>query len=414
MRRRPRRRTDSSALRGSLPPARLRPVRCVAASVCSGAGAELRAGPRPCPVSPSPSASRPGRSVLPAVLRCGLLLVRSPFFGSRVVPACARQCTVLRGVPRRGRFFVGASVVPPFAFCRAPFSSGEACAPEPAQSVYSWLSARLHPRHRRPAARRHHHRRSRRIATFVCCGIRGWLQRGASGRPRRSNERGRATSVTRVGVPSRPFNLRSLAPPSVRPPPRPRCPAVDFSHRRRGPLAPVPQARLRGHHRGRRPMRTPRCRFPPPSSAATSDVVHIHRRVLDLPHAGERGEGHVLLKKPLHQVVPGRYRHFAADVGEAGNDLDAAAHVRDVRSRCLPTPRCARTSVRTITIRHHTERDPATTAHNGHLRRAYASVRCGVTDHLDAETLSMSGGSCIFSGLAALEQKRPGRASRMQ
>ena len=42
------------------------------------------------------------------------------------------------------------------------------------------------------------------------------------------------------------------------------------------------------------------------------------------------------------------------------------------------------------------------------------SVRCGVTDHHDAETLSMSGRSCIFSGLAALEQKRPGRAGAMQ
>ena len=32
----------------------------------------------------------------------------------------------------------------------------------------------------------------------------------------------------------------------------------------------------------------------------------------------------------------------------------------------------------------------------------------------DTVTLSMSGGSCIFSGLAALEQKRPGRAGAMQ
>ena len=35
-------------------------------------------------------------------------------------------------------------------------------------------------------------------------------------------------------------------------------------------------------------------------------------------------------------------------------------------------PPCAQTSVRPITIRHHTERDPATTAHDGRLRRAYA------------------------------------------
>ena len=36
-------------------------------------------------------------------------------------------------------------------------------------------------------------------------------------------------------------------------------------------------------------------------------------------------------------------------------------------SRCSPTPLCDQTSVRTTTIRHHTERDPATTAHNARL-----------------------------------------------
>ena len=51
--------------------------------------------------------------------------------------------------------------------------------------------------------------------------------------------------------------------------------------------------------------------------------------------------------------------------------------------------------------------------HSGNRQRS-RSVRRGVTGRHDAETLSMSGGSCIFSGLAALEQKRPGRAGAMQ
>ena len=42
---------------------------------------------------------------------------------------------------------------------------------------------------------------------------------------------------------------------------------------------------------------------------------------------------------------------------------------RGCGNRCSPTRLCAQTSVRTTTIRHHTEGNPATTAHNARLRR---------------------------------------------
>ena len=40
---------------------------------------------------------------------------------------------------------------------------------------------------------------------------------------------------------------------------------------------------------------------------------------------------------------------------------------RGCGSRCSPTPPCGQSSVRITTIRHHTERDPATTAHNARV-----------------------------------------------
>ena len=44
-----------------------------------------------------------------------------------------------------------------------------------------------------------------------------------------------------------------------------------------------------------------------------------------------------------------------------------SSSLRGCGSRCSPTPRCARTSVRATTTRHHTEREPATTARNARL-----------------------------------------------
>ena len=44
---------------------------------------------------------------------------------------------------------------------------------------------------------------------------------------------------------------------------------------------------------------------------------------------------------------------------------------RECGSRCSPTHLCAQTSVRTTTIRHHTEGNPATTAQNARLRPSH-------------------------------------------
>ena len=83
----------------------------------------------------------------------------------------------------------------------------------------------------------------------------------------------------------------------------------------------------------------------------------------------------------------GQEKQLRAD-GFAGEDKRAyrQSHIRLSRpsnslrgcgSRCSPTPPCIQTSVRTTTIRHHTERDHATTAYSARLRQFGVLAKTG-------------------------------------